>query len=86
MIHYDRWWNAARENQATDTLHRIGRTRGVQVFKLVTKNTIEEKIDQIIFRKGQMMEDVVTVDDHQILKIFNRKELMELFQYTKLAE
>lgn len=86
VIHYDRWWNAARENQATDRVHRIGQTRGVQVFKLVTKNTIEEKIDQIIFRKGKMMEDVITVDDHQILKLFNRKELMELFQYTRLSD
>jgi SNF2 family DNA or RNA helicase len=84
VIHYDRWWNAARENQATDRVHRIGQTRGVQVFKLVTKNTIEEKIDQIIFNKGQMMEDVVKVDDHQIIKQFDRKEIMELFKYVSV--
>jgi SNF2 family DNA or RNA helicase len=85
VIHYDRWWNAARENQATDRVHRIGQTRGVQVFKLVTKNTIEEKIDQIIFEKGKMMEDVVTVDDHQIIKQFDRKEIMQLFQYVSVS-
>jgi len=37
VIHYDRWWNAAREDQATDRVHRIGQRRGVQVFKLVTE-------------------------------------------------
>ncbi len=82
VIHYDRWWNAARENQATDRVHRIGQTRGVQVFKLVTKNTLEEKIDQLIFRKGQLMEDIITVDDHQIIKRFDRKEIMQLLQYV----
>ncbi len=44
VIHYDRWWNAAKEDQATDRVHRIGQTRGVQVFKLVTEGTLEEKI------------------------------------------
>ncbi|MCB1112024.1 MAG: DEAD/DEAH box helicase [Chlamydiia bacterium] len=80
VIHYDRWWNAARENQATDRVHRIGQTRGVQVFKLVTKNTFEEKIDQIITRKGRLMEEVVGVDDHQVIKQFDRTDLIELLQ------
>lgn len=82
VIHYDRWWNAARENQATDRVHRIGQTRGVQVFKLVTKNTFEEKIDQLINRKGKLMEDVVGVDDHELLKRFDRQEIIELLQIT----
>src|SRR3984957_4927660 len=80
VIHYDRWWNAARENQATDRVHRIGQTRGVQVFKLVTKGTFEERIDALITKKGQLMEDVVGVDDHQILKQLNRDELIQLLQ------
>ena len=78
MIHYDRWWNAARENQATDRVHRIGQTRGVQVFKLVTKGTFEEKIDAMISRKGKLMEEVVGVDDQHSLKKFSRNELIEL--------
>jgi len=82
VIHYDRWWNAARENQATDRVHRIGQTRGVQVFKLVTKNTIEERIDRIIFEKGKLMEDVVKVDDAQIIKQFDRKEIVQLLQFV----
>lgn len=86
VIHYDRWWNAARENQATDRVHRIGQTRGVQVFKLVTKGTFEEKIDQMISRKGQLMEDVVTSDDHQLLKSLDRNELIELLQFVETAK
>lgn len=79
VIHYDRWWNAARENQATDRVHRIGQTRGVQVFKLVTKDTFEERIDAIISRKKELME-VVGVDDYQIIKHLTRDEILELLQ------
>lgn len=80
VIHYDRWWNAARENQATDRVHRIGQTRGVQVFKLVTKNSFEERIDQLIARKGKLMEDVIGIDDHEVIKSFTRQELIEFLQ------
>jgi superfamily II DNA or RNA helicase len=80
VIHYDRWWNAARENQATDRVHRIGQTRGVQVFKLVTKRTFEERIDAMISRKGKLMEEVVGVDEQHILKTFSRSELIELLE------
>jgi len=80
VIHYDRWWNAARENQATDRVHRVGQKKGVQVFKMVTKGTFEEKIDAMILRKGQLMEDVVGIDDHRLLKHFSRDEILELLQ------
>ncbi len=80
VIHYDRWWNAARERQATDRVHRIGQKRGVQVFKLVTKDSFEERIDQLISRKGALMEEIVAIDDHQVLKSFTREELLELLQ------
>lgn len=80
VIHYDRWWNAARENQATDRVHRIGQTRGVQVFKLVTKGTFEEKIDKMITRKAKLMEDVIGVDDQNTLKTFSRNELIDLLE------
>ncbi len=81
VIHYDRWWNAAREEQATDRVHRIGQTRGVQVFKLLTRNTLEEKIDQIISRKKRLMETVVRQDDKSILKHFSREDLIELISF-----
>lgn len=78
VIHYDRWWNAAREDQATDRVHRIGQQRGVQVFKLVTSGTLEEKISAIIERKKNLMEAIVREDDPQLLKTFSREELIEL--------
>ncbi len=83
VIHYDRWWNAARENQATDRVHRIGQTRGVQVFKLVTLGTFEEKINALIEKKGKLMEEVVGIDDHEVVKQFTRDEIIELLQYTR---
>ncbi len=78
VIHYDRWWNAAREDQATDRVHRIGQKRGVQVFKLVTEGTLEEKISAIIERKKNLMNGVVKEDDPGLLKTFSRKQLIEL--------
>jgi superfamily II DNA or RNA helicase len=84
VIHYDRWWNAARENQATDRVHRYGQSRGVQVFKLVTKNTFEERIHQIIERKRELMEASIGVDDHEVLKAFTREELFQLLQIGEI--
>lgn len=80
VIHYDRWWNAAREDQATDRVHRIGQKRAVQVFKLVTEGTLEEKIARIIDRKRQLMENVVQEDDPRLAKIFSRDELLAMLQ------
>ena len=80
VIHYDRWWNAARENQATDRVHRIGQSRGVMVYKLMTAQTVEERIDRMILRKAQMLEEAVAYDDHQILKKLDRAELIDLLQ------
>ena len=80
VIHYDRWWNAAREDQATDRVHRIGQKRAVQVFKLITAGTLEEKISAIIDRKRRLMESVVQADDPHLRKIFTREELIELLQ------
>lgn len=78
VIHYDRWWTAARENQATDRVHRIGQQKGVQVFKLVTKKTLEERIDQLITEKGALMEEIIGSDDSEQLKQLNREEWIEL--------
>lgn len=80
VIHYDRWWNAARENQATDRVHRIGQTRNVQVFKLITRGTIEERIDAIIRRKAAWMDALVPDDPEGGLKLFTREELLELLR------
>lgn len=79
VIHYDRWWNAARENQATDRVHRMGQTRGVQVFKLITRQTLEERIDQIIEGKAGLMDDVIHEDTDEA-KILDRNTLIELLR------
>lgn len=86
VIHYDRWWNAARENQATDRVHRIGQNRGVQVFKLVTKGTFEEKIHSMIERKAKLLEEVVGVDDQDVVKRLNRQDILELLQDVEITE
>jgi len=78
VIHYDRWWNAAREDQATDRVHRIGQKRGVQVFKLVTLGTLEEKISALIDKKRNLMDSIVPEDDPNLLKTFSRYELIEM--------
>ncbi len=78
VIHYDRWWNPAKENQATDRVHRIGQSRGVQVFKLVTKNTIEEHIHEIIERKKGLLEQIVGSDDQ--INYLSREELLQVFE------
>lgn len=78
VIHYDRWWNPAKENQATDRVHRIGQSRGVQVFKLVTKNTIEEHIHEIIERKKGLLEQIVGADDQ--INYLSREELLKVFE------
>ncbi|NWG14013.1 MAG: DEAD/DEAH box helicase [Acidobacteria bacterium] len=80
VIHYDRWWNAAREDQATDRVHRIGQRRAVQVFKLITEGTLEEKISAIVSRKRRLMDSVVQADDPHLSKIFTREELIELLR------
>ena len=59
VIHFDRWWNPAVEDQATDRAHRIGQTRAVQVHRLVTEGTIEERVDQLLQRKRDLAESVL---------------------------
>ncbi|HKV07458.1 MAG TPA: DEAD/DEAH box helicase, partial [Thermoanaerobaculia bacterium] len=78
VVHYDRWWNAAREDQATDRVYRIGQKRAVQVVKLVTEGTLEEKIAALIEKKRRMASSVVHEDDPQLAKIFTRDELLEM--------
>lgn len=80
VIHYDRWWNPAKENQATDRVHRIGQSRGVQVFKMVTRDTIEEHIHDIIQKKSGLVEKVIAYDDQSQIKMLDRNDLLEIFR------
>jgi hypothetical protein len=59
VIHFDRWWNPAVENQATDRAFRIGQTRKVLVHKFVCQGTVEDRIDQLIESKQQLVQDVL---------------------------
>jgi superfamily II DNA or RNA helicase len=81
VIHYDRWWNQAREDQATDRVHRLGQNKGVQVIKLITRGTLEEKIDQLVEQKAGLAHDLVRPDDPSLVKQFTPEELDELLAW-----
>ena len=79
VIHYDMWWNPAVENQATDRVHRIGQKQSVNVYKLITKGTIEEKIVEMQSRKKGLVRKVVSCDDEAISKL-TWEDVLELLQ------
>lgn len=80
VIHYDRWWNPAKENQATDRVHRMGQKRGVQVFKFITKKTVEEHIHHLIEEKQKLAEKVIGFDSQEHMKSMKREELLKLIR------
>ena len=84
VFHFDRWWNPAVENQATDRAFRIGQTRNVQVHKYVCAGTLEEKIDEMIERKKEVAETVVGAGEGWLTELSNR-ELKEIFALRRGA-
>ncbi len=78
VIHFDRWWNPAVENQATDRAFRIGQTRNVLVHKFVCRGTVEDKIDQLIESKQQLVKDVLEGGAELLLTEMSDKELLDL--------
>ena len=78
VIHYDPWWNASAENQATDRAYRIGQKNNVQVYKLITKNTIEEKIYELQQKKSELIDNVLDTRLSFINKL-TKDEIMNLF-------
>lgn len=62
VIHYDPWWNPAVEDQATDRAHRIGQTKNVFVYRMITKGTVEEKMVKLQAKKRDLIDSVITVD------------------------
>jgi superfamily II DNA or RNA helicase len=78
VIHFDRWWNPAVENQATDRAFRIGQKRNVLVHKFVCKGTVEDKIDQMIESKKKLAGDFLEGGGEINLTEMNDKELLNL--------
>jgi SNF2 family DNA or RNA helicase len=80
VIHYDRWWNPAKEEQATARVHRMGQKKVVQVFRLITVDTLEEKIHQLLQEKRQLAASLIQEDEAGIIKQMDREQLAELFR------
>ncbi|WP_153720872.1 DEAD/DEAH box helicase [Sporosarcina cascadiensis] len=80
VLHADRWWNPAVENQATDRAYRIGQTKFVHVHKFVTVGTIEEKIDQMLGEKAALSADLI--HSSQWLTELNDRELEDLLSFN----
>jgi SNF2 family DNA or RNA helicase len=80
VFHFDRWWNPAVENQATDRAYRIGQKRTVQVHKLICAGTLEENIDKLLFNKERIADDIVGTGENWLTKLSNNdlKELLAL--------
>ncbi len=78
VIHYDPWWNPAVEDQATDRAYRIGQTKKVFVYRLITKNTVEEKIQKLKTIKRNLVDSVISVD-RNIVKSLTMDDIKEIF-------
>lgn len=76
VIHFDRWWNPAVENQATDRAHRIGQEKVVTVHKFICRGTLEERIGELLRRKQALAEEVLATDEEAILGRMSREELL----------
>lgn len=84
VIHFDRWWNPAVENQATDRAFRIGQTQKVQVHKLIVTGTLEEKIDELITRKQEISSQVIGTGE-AVLSELSNSEFKSLIALSKEA-
>ena len=82
VIHFDRWWNPAVENQATDRAFRIGQKKNVIVHKFITKGTIEEKIDMMIEDKTKLTKEIIPDIQESWITEMDNNQLMNLFRLT----
>ena len=81
VIHYDPWWNLAVQNQATDRAHRIGQTKKVTVYKLIAKNTIEEKIQRLQETKRDLAEQVIGGKAGRLGSL-SKEDILELLEIS----
>ena len=84
VFHFDRWWNPAVENQATDRAYRIGQLRNVQVHKLVCLGTLEERIDQML-QKKRTLADAIVHDGEAWMTELSTNQLRDLFSLGEEA-
>ncbi|WNR46246.1 DEAD/DEAH box helicase [Paenibacillus roseipurpureus] len=82
VFHFDRWWNPAVENQATDRAYRMGQTRNVQVHKFISLGTLEERIDEMLESKMSLSDNVISSSEGWITELSN-DELQDLFTLRK---
>lgn len=82
VIHFDSWWNIAVENQASDRAHRLGQENVVEVIKLISKDTIEEKIINLQESKKELIEDIIDdkLSNSKTLNKLSKEELIDLFK------
>ena len=79
VIHYDPWWNISAENQATDRAYRIGQKNNVQVYKLITKDSIEEKIYELQQKKAELTDNMLNTKTTFVNKL-SSDDIMKLFE------
>jgi SNF2 family DNA or RNA helicase len=84
VFHFDRWWNPAVENQATDRAFRIGQKRNVQIHKFVCVGTLEEKIDEMIERKKAVADHVIGAGESWLTEL-STAEIKQLFALRQEA-
>jgi non-specific serine/threonine protein kinase len=82
VIHFDRWWNPAVENQATDRAFRIGQKKNVVVHKFLTKGTVEERIDMMLAEKTRLSQDVIAAAGESWITEMKDDQLLDLFKLT----
>lgn len=78
VIHFDRWWNPAVENQATDRAYRIGQRKNVLVHKLICHGTLEEKINEMIVQKKDLASDILQEGSNNFLTELDNKEVLKI--------
>jgi len=79
VIHADRWWNPAVENQATDRVHRIGQTKTVYVYRIMVENTLEERIEKLLERKQAIADTIMGAAGREAQQ-WTREELLDILR------